>query len=51
MGHEENVDFLFFRLDLIADLVDVFEERDIFLDEVVLALGLDRFQFGDDTAG
>lgn len=51
MRHEQDVELRLFRFDLIADLVHVLEEGDIFLDEGCLGVWLDGLELRHNSLG
>ena len=49
--HEEKIELLLFRFDLITDFVYILEKREIFLDETCLCIWLYSFELREDSVG
>ena len=49
LRHEEQINFLFLRHDLIADLIHVFQKCKVLADEAGLRVWLDSFKLGYDS--
>ena len=51
MRHKEQIELHFFRFDLVANFVYIFQKSEIFLDEGGLGIGLDSLELRLDASG